>query len=136
MAEGQITFRPLHLEKAFDVLDAAPRTPESYRAQPRAMKAKGCGRYSEEVLVMNARARFAANRIRLSGTGSEIEGSLDEKFAVLTVLQGAVSVLGKNKETEAERVACGHSILIPAAASAYHLRSESEMTEAIKSYVP
>jgi mannose-6-phosphate isomerase len=137
--QGKLRSRPLHLEKAWDVLDFSPKDAMDYRSQPIKVGAKGRGRIQEEILLRNKQARFAANKIKLSEKGSELEQKTDGQFFVLTVVKGEISVLApiRNEKTpSAIKIAQGRTGLVPATVERFTLRAETKTAELIKSYVP
>lgn len=130
--KGRLAFRPLHLKQAFDVLDFTAREIGAFKIPGK----EGV----ETVLIENASASFAANRICLTPENSKMDQSTNGRFAVLTVVKGAVRLsfqrATENSWQDAGTVAEGHTVLIPAGVRDYRLEAKTNEAEIIKSYVP
>ncbi len=109
--------RPLHIEKALDVIDFEAGEGGSTLGLT---ITKDC----VERTFLVANKYFAVEKINMSGT--IIEDTLEKRFHCYTVLSGSIII---NEET----VETGHSCLIPASAGEYSIDGTAVI---IKSYVP
>lgn len=111
--------RPLHIEKSLDVADLAPYL--QHKIRPVEIQEAGATR-----IYLCACRYFAAE---LLAVGSSIcEQPAGECFHILIALEGAGHVADIP-------LACGESLLIPAAVPEYEIRADESLT-AIKGYVP
>lgn len=128
LKEGKLEFRPLHIDKAKDVLNFTPQPAEAYRLHPTPVKFNGDGAVFEEVLVLDADKKFGANRIHFKKENTRFEIKTNGSFQVLTVLQGKIDV--------GSAVGSGYSVLIPACLKSVNVQSLVSDTHVIRSYVP
>jgi len=128
-AQGKLEFRPLHVDKALDVLDFKARPLSFYRVA--ASKVASKAGWREDRLLLSREGGFAAHRLKLRRS-AEMDQRTDGSLQVLTVIRGKISVFspdGPRVEAQA-----GRTVLIPAALKAYRLRGESTLSEVIKSF--
>ena len=113
--------RPLHEKKAADVIEFIPQKPDAFRFKKR-----------HDTLLVNKEAGFAVDQILISRKDKVVSHANNNRFSVLTVLEGEIIVRVK----EGLRVTTGCSVLIPAFVKRYELKSETEKAVVLKSYVP
>ncbi len=141
LKKGKLAFRPLHIKKAWDVLDFSPRKAADYRLAPRRLRARGRGKIEEQLILKSAGNHFAAHRVRLIKKGSEARALTEGRFQVLTVTRGKVRMFsadnpGARRWIDEGTLGQGHTALIPASVPAYSVRAESASAEVIKAFVP
>lgn len=129
-AKGKKQFRPLHIEKAMDVIDFRPHPPTFFHLPKKILPSRGKGNYSEENLIRNKKGKFALNRIQLSGTGSTLDLDLDGNFSVLTTLKGKARINGD------DLISQGTTVLLPATIRRAQIMAESDETDILRSHVP
>lgn len=136
--DGKLEFRPLHLDKAKQVLDYQPHGPDYYRISRRPVDAQGKGAIEEEIIISEDEHRFTANLLSLRDKGAEISVETKQHFCVLTCVEGSAGVHFAYQANGAMekwgRLLRGRSVLIPAAVARVVLTSETSSTQIIKSY--
>ena len=115
--------RPLHIEKALDVIDfnSAGRK-EKYRG----LEVICSSGFTKRYLVVNR--YFSVELYAVDGTA--VEGAYGDRFFIYTFIEGSGEILYKEGSLE---VCAGESVLIPASLGAYSLAGR---VKALKSYVP
>lgn len=110
--------RPLHVEKARDVMDFGSRSPD--KVEPREIPIDGGTR---EVLVSSD--KFVLERFRVE---SSVDLECGGRFHMLCALQGQGKILWDGGDTPIRR---GDSILVPASLERFSLSSDGSLTVAI-----
>lgn len=114
--------RPLHIEKALDVIDFGNKQSRKQKG----LKVSFDSLSSRTILAANK--YFAAEKWDVDGTiNQETDG---EKFLIFTLIDGSLDISYKNGKVSVNK---GQSVLIPAALGEYVLNGRFQ---AIKSYVP
>ena len=99
--------RPLHIEKAMQVLDFEARPAEDFRIAPRPIGD------NEEVLVDSR--HFAMHRLILK-SGTKVRADTGGRFQILTCIEGSAAF---EDGDEGEHLLRGQSLLVPASMGSY-----------------
>jgi mannose-6-phosphate isomerase len=115
--------RPLHIEKALEVLDFSQKTESDFRQIPRRLS-------DNEERLIDSRY-FSVDRITLN-PGAEISLNTRGGFQVLSCLEGAIKLQSQNSQEELSR---GQSLLVPATISQYKMAA-TDFAIVLKSFLP
>ena len=121
------TPRPMHVEKAFDVLDVEARSADAFRPPPDA----GLGGLDGRVvrLVSCREGSYRASSVDFLASGAAVDVETGGRFHVLTVVAGSVSV---ETEDDAELLGPYTTAVVPATLTRYRLRAASDEARVIK----
>jgi mannose-6-phosphate isomerase len=127
-ASGGAALRPLHLDKAFDVLDFTARPADHFRPVPDA----GLGGLEarETFLVACREGEYRASLLQLHTPSAVIDVETRNRFQVFTVISGAVAA-----ETDggaAETFNAFSTGVVPATLSRYRLRGVGSEARVIR----
>jgi len=121
--------RPLHLEKAMDVIQFKAEAPKKFRPKSNLIKANGSGSFVVKEILKDHRQRFTVQQIDMK-KGSIVNQSVEKKFYVLTVIVGVIEIPGWGLIKE------GTSVFVAADERDYQLKAISPHARVFKSFVP
>ena len=122
LALGRRAFRPLHLDRAKDVLDFSARPAGDYRRAPSPERIEGTGAIERWLLLEETNGRFAVERITV---GPGARAVLPAGFSVITVVSGTARLACGGKPWGG--LAAGHSALVPAASATVEVSGDHDL---------
>ena len=127
--QGIMAFRPLHLNKAKDVLDFTPRSVDDFKCVKKEIPwdGKGKGRIWES--LKNPIGQFSVHHIVLGEEGCEIEMPTSKAFFVLTCIKGTAALLDGG-----ENITQGETLLVPASTPKIQVKALTERVDLFKSF--
>ena len=133
---GKPCSRELHVEKAMDVLDFAPKTPDELMFSPEE-KPTPQPSIENEVIIQDPIGKFCAELLSFDEKGCELIQDTGGLFAVLTVIEGEVTVAprasAKSAFGKSVHVRRGFTVLIPASVAQFKIESLSPQAQLIQS---
>ncbi|HLZ10077.1 MAG TPA: class I mannose-6-phosphate isomerase, partial [Chloroflexota bacterium] len=119
--------RPLHIEKAVDVVDYSPLAVHQVRAIRLTES-------NQDRQFLGASRYYAAELWTIDE--SEIVAAHRDRFELITLLQGRAQIQVAGASPASAILAAGESALIPAGVATYRLVSTGKSARMIRSYVP